>query len=114
MNNEAPLDLAPFKAALALRTGAIQMNDATGERLVAELERLRASSQHWRPISQCDVRSKPGEDRRDILVFGPEVGRVTGYVIDYGDGTQFAAAHGFHGSVVTHWMPLPDVPESQG
>jgi hypothetical protein len=65
----------------------------------------------WQPIEHCTFASRLGEERRYVLVYGPQVGIQRGYVIDYGDGTQHRAAEGFHGDwKITHWMPLPDPP----
>jgi hypothetical protein len=62
----------------------------------------------WKPIEACDITSRPGEERRRILVTGRKFHNQIGYVIDYGDGTRHVAAEGFHGDwEITHWMPLP-------
>jgi hypothetical protein len=69
-------------------------------------------TEQWKPIESCTVFSKPGEDRKEILVYGPQLGRHIGYCIDYGDGTRHYAAQGFHGDwKITHWMPLPEIPK---
>lgn len=70
------------------------------------------SEREWQPIESCSVFSRPGEERKRILVYGPTLGIHLGYCIDYGDGSRFHAAEGFHGDWnITHWMPLPEPPQ---
>lgn len=100
-----------------------QLNDAAqaafnvtlvrAEKAEAQLAALPGSDlRAWQPIEMCDVLTKPGADRKRVLVYGPEFGAQFGYVIDYGDGSRHHQAEGFHGDgwKITHWMPLPAPP----
>lgn len=74
----------------------------------------------WKPIEEHPVTVQNGNDSNPLksLLYGPQTGIVIGNVFMFPDRMEpIATCAGLHGNLiddwgVTHWMPLPDPPQS--